>query len=64
MGLLGITGMTGLKSYIATAVWTTRDDAQSSKFMKFHGLRSNIKGLKRGLKLAVLTGRAQCEESM
>lgn len=64
MGLLGITGMAGFRRYIATAVWTVCGDAQSSKFMKFHGLRSYIKDLKTGPETSLLTGPAQCEDSM
>lgn len=57
MGLLGITDMVGLKSYIATAVYTTWDDTQSSKFMKFHGLQGYIKGAETRL----LTGLRRSE---
>jgi len=64
MGLLGITGMAGLTKYIARAVWTVWGDAQSSEFMKFHELRSYIKGLKTGPETSLLTGLAQCEDSM
>jgi len=64
MGLLGITDMAGLRRYIATAVWTVWGDAQSSKFMKSHGLRGYIKGLKTGPETSLLTGLAQCEDSM
>jgi hypothetical protein len=41
---------------ILTAVWTTWDDIQSSKYVKCHGLRTYIKGSKTSL-LTGLTSR-------